>query len=370
MGRADEREPRLGFLAETIVTTACAILHDGDDQVGIKRTKTHGDGGSDEAFAFFGGEDGSAATIERFADEDGKDPARVGTFEFGGGGILTGDMATPRGELAGGHELGSVAWARPKLRECNTGVDQTQRGSGLCGLERRTCHHGQRTGKSGAMMRVNVGYAEGLGGFFEDQGPDKWAGQLTGVETADNRGMSDVAEEVNQGKPVLPSIAASREALRALPAMRCALSAAEVVKAAEKRAKQGKLAGFARGTGDVLFVADVFGEPFDRTLVVKGESVEGGTRLTFTAPMKQRLPWIFIAVIAFSIWPGVTLTHSLLVTYFSWYTIQTWWWYIPITVLPLPWMYKKMMTKSEASCAQSVMEQIESVREAVDGKVE
>lgn len=181
--------------------------------------------------------------------------------------------------------------------------------------------------------------------------------------------MSDAsnAESVPSG---LPSIAASREILRGLPALRCALTAERVVQAAEKRAKAGKLAGFERGTGDVLFVADVFGEPFDRTLVVKGEKVEGGTRLTFTAPMKKKVPWIFIAVIAFSIWPGVTLTHSLLVTYFSWYTIQTWWWYIPITVIPLPWMYKKMMTKSEASCAGSAMEQIESVREAVGGQVE
>jgi hypothetical protein len=168
----------------------------------------------------------------------------------------------------------------------------------------------------------------------------------------------------------LPSIAASRKVLGRLPVVRCGLTPEQVVMAAEKRAKTGKLAGFERGTGDVLFVADVFGEPFDRSLVVKGETVEGGTRLTFTAPMKRRLPWIFAAVIAFSIWPGVTLTHSLLVTYFSWYTIQTWWWYIPITVLPLPWMYKKMMTKSEASCAGSAIEQIESVREAVGGSTE
>ncbi|MBU6412885.1 MAG: hypothetical protein KGS45_05385 [Planctomycetes bacterium] len=182
--------------------------------------------------------------------------------------------------------------------------------------------------------------------------------------------MSDVAEEANQEKPALPSIAASRDVLKKLPRVMCALTPEQVVKAAEKRAKQGKLAGFQHGSGDVLFVADVFGEPFDRTLVVKGEKVDGGTRLTFAAPMKKKLPWIFIAVIAFSIWPGVTLTHSLLVTYFSWYTIQTWWWYIPITVIPLPWMYKKMMTKSEASCAGSAMEQIESVREAVGGSSE
>jgi hypothetical protein len=184
------------------------------------------------------------------------------------------------------------------------------------------------------------------------------------AEASSSEGVSG---EVSAG---LPSIAASREVLRALPVVRCGLTPEQVVMAAEKRAKAGKLAGFARGSGEVLFVADVFGEPFDRTLVVKGETVEGGTRLTFAAPMKKRLPWIFIAVIAFSIWPGVTLTHSLLVTYFSWYTIATWWWYIPITVIPLPWIYKKMVTKSEASCAGSAMEQIESVREAVGGKVE
>lgn len=170
--------------------------------------------------------------------------------------------------------------------------------------------------------------------------------------------------------PSLPSIAASRQVLRELPTVRCSMSPQQIVQAAEKRAKAGKLAGFARGTGEALFVADVFGEPFDRTLVVKAQPIEGGSRLTFAAPMKPKLPVLFIAIIAFSIWPGVTLTHSLLVTYFSWYTIQTWWWYIPLTVLPLPWMYKKMMTKSEASCAVSVLEQIESVREAVGGSTE
>lgn len=159
-----------------------------------------------------------------------------------------------------------------------------------------------------------------------------------------------------------------------LPSVRSPLLPVEILTRLDAMARRGKLAGYAtRGASGIEVAA--FGDPFDHDL--RGELEASGTAgagptggavtIRFELHMRPKLPALFVVILAVSVWPGVWLTHSMLVTYFSWYTIQTWWWYIPLTVVPLFWMVPRMLKKSRAAVRTSALEQIEKIRGAVDG---
>jgi hypothetical protein len=88
--------------------------------------------------------------------------------------------------------------------------------------------------------------------------------------------------------------------------------------------------------------------------------------------MLPKLPVIFGLLILFTIWPGVWLTHSMLRAYFSFYTYPewiTWAWYIPFTVLPLPWMLARMIRQSRAAAYASALNSVELLKTTLDAKV-
>lgn len=167
--------------------------------------------------------------------------------------------------------------------------------------------------------------------------------------------------------PAAPSLAEIRKALQDLPTIRTKLSAAAVLSAADAASKAGKLPGFEKT--DTYFATLLFGAPFDRVMTATASTDSGLTIISFTTRLLPKMPLIFAALIIFSIWPGVTLTHSLLRIYFPAYTIQTWWWYLPLTILPLPWYLKKTIKKSEASCLLSAIENINLLAERSQGEV-
>ena len=164
-----------------------------------------------------------------------------------------------------------------------------------------------------------------------------------------------------------PSFAEITRALRELPRIRTKLSPAEFTRCADAASKAGKLPGFE--TEGALFTTLLFGAPFDRVMSTAAKQDGEMWEYSFSVKMLPKMPLIFAAVTAFSIWPGVTLTHSFLRTYFTWYTIQTWWWYIPVTVLPLPWMGWKMVKKSEASCLVCAHENVQLLAERCGGEI-
>lgn len=83
--------------------------------------------------------------------------------------------------------------------------------------------------------------------------------------------------------------------------------------------------------------------------------------------MNRRMPWIYALLLIATVWPGVWVTDSMLKTYFSWYTIPTWWWYLPLSVIPLPWMWRSFMHKSRAAADASAREVITDIAAAVGG---
>jgi hypothetical protein len=155
------------------------------------------------------------------------------------------------------------------------------------------------------------------------------------------------------------------------------LADAEILSRLDALARRGKLAGFEKGgPGGPLFTLEAAGAPFDYTLEAwSAHQGHGGgagtTRLDLRMRLLLRTPLIFGVVIALTIWPGVWLTHSMLRAYFGFYTYAewvTWAWYIPLTVLPLPWALFEMIKRSREAAYTSAQESIPVLVKTLDAK--
>lgn len=146
----------------------------------------------------------------------------------------------------------------------------------------------------------------------------------------------------------------------------------KVVELLETAAKRGRLPGFERGTGGRLFTVSLFSEPFDHDLIAwVAETNGGGTRLRFEVRLRRMMPIVTIVVVALTIWPGVWLTHSLLVTYSETYRGWceavpglTYWWYLPMAIVPLPWAYASIRRKVRTRLDESISKQVAAIRNA------
>lgn len=125
--------------------------------------------------------------------------------------------------------------------------------------------------------------------------------------------------------------------------------------------QKGKLPGFEEVAGG--FRVRAFGEPFDHWLTGAFSNVGEGTRIDFTLKAAAKMPLVFLVVSILTVQPGMWLTHSMLSTYFPWYgaNIQTWWWYVPLCIVPLPWMLWRMWRKSTISAQVHGAEQREKI---------
>lgn len=160
-----------------------------------------------------------------------------------------------------------------------------------------------------------------------------------------------------------------------LPVLRTPLSVDAAVKRLDALSRQGKLAGFQSGSGGggsvggVVFRTEAFAEPFDRELLASVQQADAnGATFEFRLRLLPKMPLIFAVVIVLSIWPGVWLTDSMLRTYFSWYTIETWWWYLPLTILPLLWYVPSVWKKSKRMAHESALEVIAKMAKELGAK--
>jgi hypothetical protein len=157
-----------------------------------------------------------------------------------------------------------------------------------------------------------------------------------------------------------------------LPALETSLEPAAIVEKLAFASRRGRLAGFHAGQEGGLFGVAAFGLYFDRILVADARSGAAGTRLTFRTKLPLTWPAICIAVLIFTIWPGVWLTDSLLVTYFPSYGewwLKTWMWYLPLSVIPLPWAVRSIWRKSEAASHDSAHRAIRKIAAELDARV-
>ena len=178
----------------------------------------------------------------------------------------------------------------------------------------------------------------------------------------------DAPQNESQPSPKPPSPAEVRAMLAALPRVRTELTSEEILRRVRRLSERGKLPGFAAPVEGGLFECAAFGNPFDYRLVAQHE----GSELRFRVKIKAKMPAIFWGAMAFTVWPGVIFTDSLLNTWFGWYPNETWVtyaWYMPLTLLPLPWLHRSVMRKTRLAALVHAHEQIGRIAPAVDGEV-
>lgn len=161
----------------------------------------------------------------------------------------------------------------------------------------------------------------------------------------------------------------------ALPWIQTDLSPSKVVERVSEMSRRGKLPGFST-SGDGLFSALAYGwSVLDQRMVCRAE--EGKTtELRFHNELPWKMPVVIFLMFAFTVWPGVWLTNEMLVTYWPWYLKQTrsWpWltyaWYLPLTVLPIPFFFRSAWRKSRLAAAASAKELIERIGKELGGRV-
>lgn len=138
--------------------------------------------------------------------------------------------------------------------------------------------------------------------------------------------------------------------------------------------RRGRLPGFdAPAAG--RFRLDCDAVPFEHEIRGElGAESPSGSKITLVLRRKPLMPAIFAVTLALTIWPGAWLTDSLMATYWPaygrWAQDMPWLtyaWYLPLTVLPLPWMWKSLTRKSRAGAAESTAKILATLREIVAG---
>lgn len=160
-----------------------------------------------------------------------------------------------------------------------------------------------------------------------------------------------------------------------LPDVLTKLSKPGVLARLENAARRGKLAGFTTGDPEGICTVAAFGDPFDKKLVVIAESEsDGRTRLRWRMRLSPRMPALLLVVLAFSVFPGEPFTDSLLKTYFRWYDdwvqagLRTWYWYVPLTVIPIPFVWRAVMRRTHRTTWDSAHAAVEKIAGFVAGE--
>lgn len=139
----------------------------------------------------------------------------------------------------------------------------------------------------------------------------------------------------------------------------------------ERLSRKGRLAGFRR-IDDSTCESSVFGTLYDRVMTVSLTPAEGGTRVVMSTRLKRTMPVVVIALMVFTLGPGVFVTHSMLETYFGWYPSALWVtcaWYLPLTLLAIPPLLKQFRT-SEAGAKEHALETAQKVAKALETTLE
>lgn len=155
--------------------------------------------------------------------------------------------------------------------------------------------------------------------------------------------------------------------------IRSPLSAADARAALTQAGRRGRVPGF-DAVGSDGFRIDCDAVPFEHVLLgVIEPSSDGRSTITLRTQRRRLMPGIFAATLALTVWPGVWLTDSLLGVYWSAYGVWseqmpwlTYAWYLPIAVLPLPWVWRSLTRRSRAMAAESAAKLVETLRSVVD----
>lgn len=149
-----------------------------------------------------------------------------------------------------------------------------------------------------------------------------------------------------------------------LPGIPTTLTPEQVRQRLTIASKRGRLAGFNASPPEGMFAVAAHGHPFDGELIAE----HSGDRVRFRVRMLRKMPVIFAVVLVVTVYPGEYFMDQLIPGEWGW--INTWWWYGPLTVLPLPWMWRSLMRKSRATIDASAREVIGKIAKEIEGQVE
>lgn len=130
-------------------------------------------------------------------------------------------------------------------------------------------------------------------------------------------------------------------------------------------ARRGRLPGLHVGSGSVLFYVDGCGTPFEHHLIGHGSPEGSGTRIAFTLERQRRMPLIFIVLLIVTVWPGVYFMDQLIPGEWNW--IKTEYWYLPLTILPIPWFWRSTARKSLKVATEDAIGLIDKIRAEFHG---
>ena len=136
--------------------------------------------------------------------------------------------------------------------------------------------------------------------------------------------------------------------------------AQEIRRRLDLAARRGRVPGLHIGADPMLFYVDGCGAPFEHHLVATGSPEGSGMRISFSLRRLSRMPRVFAVLILLSVWPGVYFMDQLIPGEWNW--IRTEYWYLPLTILPIPWFWRSTARKSEAIAVEDSRSIIEKIR--------
>ncbi len=148
-----------------------------------------------------------------------------------------------------------------------------------------------------------------------------------------------------------------------LPSVKVSLGRDAVIDRLRTASKRGRLPGFEAPASGTDFCVAAHGNPFDALLAGTIEH----DAIRFELRPLHKLPAIFAIILVATVWPGVYFMDALIPGEWGW--IPTWWWYLPITVLPIPWVWRSARRRSRAATLASAHEAIARIAKELDAQV-
>jgi hypothetical protein len=149
--------------------------------------------------------------------------------------------------------------------------------------------------------------------------------------------------------------------------LRTPLSEPEILERLAHAARRGKLPEFApHGPENALFRASALGHPFDRDLLAWAQREGEQTRLRFGLHWRSRAPLIYLAIMIATVEPGRYFLDGMIPGSWGWGSIM--WWYYPLTIIPIPFMWLSFVRSSRRTTLETAKESHQAVRSILEAQ--
>lgn len=164
-------------------------------------------------------------------------------------------------------------------------------------------------------------------------------------------------EEPQPDQPVQPD----EQSGDGLTDIRVSLKEDRVLERLGQAARRGKLPEYARGGPEnALFRASALGHPFDRDLLGWAEPDGDGVRLRFGVHWRKKVPIFYIVALIVTVEPGRYFLDVMIPGSWGWGSVM--WWYYPLTIISIPFMWLSFVRKSRKSTMETARESHEAIR--------